>query len=74
MSFPAEVAIYVGRAREFRRADWIVYVAWVGLMVGLCIRPGHRRHHSAAYFNRRNDAEPVLSHWTAEHAGRRNPS
>jgi hypothetical protein len=27
---------YVGRVREFRRDDWLVYVAWVGLMLGLC--------------------------------------
>ena len=33
-------AIYVGRIREFRRGDWIVYAAWVGLMVGLCARHG----------------------------------
>nr|ACI04500.1 hypothetical protein [uncultured bacterium] len=36
MSFPAEVAVYVGRVRQFDRADWVVYVAWVGLMLGLC--------------------------------------
>lgn len=36
MSFAAEVAVYVGRIRTFRREDWLVYVAWVGLMVGLC--------------------------------------
>lgn len=29
------LAIYVGRIREFRRADWLVYTAWVGLMLGL---------------------------------------
>jgi hypothetical protein len=29
-------AVYVGRMREFERADWIVYTAWVGLMLGLC--------------------------------------
>ncbi len=40
MSFPAEVAIYVGRMREFRRVDWFVYVAWIGLMVGLCLATG----------------------------------
>ncbi len=28
-------AIYVGRVTEFSRVDWQVYVAWVGLMVGL---------------------------------------
>ena len=36
MSFTAEVLVYVGRVREFRRADWLVYAAWIGLMVGLC--------------------------------------
>ena len=29
-------AVYVGRMREFRRDDWAVYTAWVGMMVGLC--------------------------------------
>lgn len=40
MSFPSEVAVYVGRMREFRRDDWIVYTAWVGLMIGLCVATG----------------------------------
>jgi len=35
MSFPSEIAAYVGRIREFERVDWAVYVSWVGLMVGL---------------------------------------
>jgi hypothetical protein len=26
---------YVGRIREFDRTDWIVYLGWVGLMLGL---------------------------------------
>jgi hypothetical protein len=30
------LAIYVGRIGEFDRTDWIVYVAWIGLMLGLC--------------------------------------
>lgn len=34
-SFLKELAIYVGRAREFNRTDWIVYVSWVGLIFGL---------------------------------------
>jgi len=29
------IAIYVGRIREFGRVDWAVYLAWVGLMLGL---------------------------------------
>jgi hypothetical protein len=40
MSFPSEVRTYVGRARQFDRADWAVYVAWVGLMVGLSVSTG----------------------------------
>lgn len=35
MSFPSEIAVYVGRIREFERRDWAVYLSWVGLMVGL---------------------------------------
>ncbi|HET9933452.1 MAG TPA: hypothetical protein VFQ35_22260 [Polyangiaceae bacterium] len=34
-SFLKEVAIYVGRARQFNRTDWLVYVSWVGLIFGL---------------------------------------
>jgi hypothetical protein len=34
-SLPAEVRVYFGRLRLFRPTDWVVYVAWVGLMVGL---------------------------------------
>jgi len=34
------LAIYVGRIRQFRRNDWIVYVSWVGLMLGLCAVTG----------------------------------
>lgn len=29
------LAIYVGRIREFDRTDWLVYTAWIGLMLGL---------------------------------------
>jgi hypothetical protein len=31
------LAIYVGRISEFRRVDWIVYLAWVGMMLGLVV-------------------------------------
>ncbi|HEY0710196.1 MAG TPA: hypothetical protein VGG33_25520 [Polyangia bacterium] len=31
------LTIYVGRIREFSRTDWIVYLAWVGMMAGLAI-------------------------------------
>jgi hypothetical protein len=34
------LAIYVGRVREFQRSDWLVYLAWVGLMSGLCVSTG----------------------------------
>ena len=34
-SFLAELRIYFGRFRDFERIDWIVYLAWVGLMLGL---------------------------------------
>jgi hypothetical protein len=40
MSFPSEVLVYVGRFREFKRDDVIVYVAWIGLMLGLCFATG----------------------------------
>ena len=39
-SFPSEIALYVGRVREFERIDWAVYVAWVGLMLGLVFSTG----------------------------------
>ena len=39
-SFAREVAVYVGRVRSFTRRDWIVYVAWVGLMTGLAADTG----------------------------------
>jgi hypothetical protein len=31
----SELVVYVGRIREFGRSDWIVYLSWVGLMLGL---------------------------------------
>lgn len=34
-SFLKEVGIYVGRARQFTRTDWAVYISWVGLIFGL---------------------------------------
>lgn len=33
-------ATYVGRISEFTRADWIVYIAWVGTMFGLVFSTG----------------------------------
>lgn len=34
-SFLQDTWIYASRVREFSRHDWIVYVLWVGLMLGL---------------------------------------
>ncbi|HEX4924361.1 MAG TPA: hypothetical protein VFV50_09750 [Bdellovibrionales bacterium] len=34
-SFIADTLAYVGQIRLFTREDWIVYIAWVGLMCGL---------------------------------------
>jgi hypothetical protein len=36
----SELAVYVGRVREFTREDWVVYVAWIGLMLGLVFATG----------------------------------
>lgn len=35
-----ELAIYVGRIRQFDRTDTLVYLAWVGLMFGLVAASG----------------------------------
>jgi hypothetical protein len=40
MSYRSDLATYFGRFREFEREDWLVYVAWVGLMLGLCFSTG----------------------------------
>jgi hypothetical protein len=34
------LAVYLGRIRYFGRADWAVYLGWVGLMLGLCAATG----------------------------------
>jgi hypothetical protein len=34
------LAIYVGRIREFERVDWLVYLSWVGMMLGLVVSTG----------------------------------
>jgi hypothetical protein len=31
---------YVARIREFERVDWLVYLGWVGMMVGLVVSTG----------------------------------
>lgn len=35
-----ELQLYFGRFREFTRRDWIVYLVWVGLMLGLMASTG----------------------------------
>lgn len=40
MSFPSEVLVYAGRIRQFDRTDWLVYLGWVGLMLGLVFSTG----------------------------------
>lgn len=37
--FP-ELQTYVGRIREFTRVDWLVYLGWVGMMLGLVLSTG----------------------------------
>ncbi len=39
-SFLRDVAVYVGRVREFQKNDWAVYISWVGLMLGLVVSTG----------------------------------
>jgi hypothetical protein len=39
-SLPSEFLVYVGRVRQFGLRDWLVYVAWVGLMLGLVTSTG----------------------------------
>ena len=29
--------VYVGRIREFSKNDWIIYLSWVGMMIGLFV-------------------------------------
>lgn len=38
--FHSELLTYVGRVRDFDRTDWAVYIAWVGLMLGLVFSTG----------------------------------
>jgi hypothetical protein len=40
MSFASELATYVGRIRQFQRADWIVYVLWIATISGLVVSTG----------------------------------
>ena len=36
-NFIEDSVIYVSRIREFNKEDWIVYVLWIGLMMGLLV-------------------------------------
>lgn len=53
MSFASEVVVYVGRVREFRREDALIYTGWVGLMLGLCAATsgflGFGAYHAVAF-------------------------
>lgn len=35
-SFLSDLRTYVGRMRQFGRRDWVIYLAWVGLLLALC--------------------------------------
>ena len=52
-SFLSELATYVGRARQFDRSDWAVYVLWVSTIAGLAIATGGfvwiGAHHGVAF-------------------------
>ena len=37
LSFPKEVKVYYSRFAEFNKEDWLVYVVWVGMMLGLLL-------------------------------------
>lgn len=39
-SLPSEFTVYVGRIQQFERTDWLVYIGWVGLMLGLVASTG----------------------------------
>jgi hypothetical protein len=39
-TFVQDTWIYASRVKQFSRADWWVYVAWVGLMLGLLFSTG----------------------------------
>lgn len=34
------LGVYVGRIREFDRTDWLVYLGWIGMMLGLVASTG----------------------------------
>ena len=37
---PSRFAVYVGRIRQFDRTDWLVYISWIGMMLGLVFSTG----------------------------------
>lgn len=40
LGFLNEVVVYASRVQEFSRGDWVAYVLWVGLMLGLLVTTG----------------------------------
>lgn len=40
MTFAREFAGYVGQFRDFKKGDWVYYVCWIGMMVGLIASVG----------------------------------
>lgn len=40
VGFLNEVVVYASRVKEFSRGDWLAYVLWVGLMLGLLVTTG----------------------------------
>ncbi len=53
MSLASELAVYVGRIRGFTRRDWLIYVAWIGMIAGLAVATGGflaiGAHHGVAF-------------------------
>ncbi len=39
-SFLSDFLVYVGRIKQFSKVDWVVYIAWVGMMSGLVLSTG----------------------------------
>ncbi len=48
-SFPSEFLTYVGRARQFGRRDWLVYILWIGTISGLFFSTGAFLYFGASY-------------------------
>lgn len=39
-NFFKEMSVYAGHIRDFSQKDWVIYIAWVGLMLGLFLSVG----------------------------------